>query len=60
MLYNVSLVNNNSITVIERCLFPVKFLDYNDEIWCDVIPINVGHVILDRSWIYDLDITIFG
>ena len=60
MPYNVSLVNNNSITVNERCLFPIKFLDYNDEIWCDVIPMNVGHVILDRSWIYDLDITIFG
>jgi hypothetical protein len=34
--YNVSWVNNNSIAVNERCLFPIKFLDYHDEIWCDV------------------------
>jgi hypothetical protein len=32
----VSWVNNNSIAVNERCLFPIKFLDYHDEIWCAV------------------------
>ena len=39
-------------------MFPIKFLKYHDEIWCGMTPINVGHVILDRPWIYDLDITI--
>ena len=39
--YNVSCVNNNSIAVNERCLFPIKFLDYHDEIWCDMILMDV-------------------
>ena len=56
--YNVSCVNNNSITVNDKCLFPIKFIDFHDEIWCNMIPINLGHVILGRLWIYDLDVTI--
>jgi len=58
--YSVSWVNDPSIAVKERCLFPMKILDYHDEIWCDVIPMDVGHVILGRPWLYDLDVTIFG
>ena len=58
--YNVSWVNDTSIAVKERCLFPIKILDYHDEIWCDVIPMNVGHIILGRPWLYNLDVTIFG
>ena len=58
--YNVSWVNNYSLAVNNKCLFPIKFLDHHDEIWCDVIPINVGHVILGRPWMYDLDVTISG
>jgi hypothetical protein len=57
--YSVFWVNDTSIAVKERCLFPIKILDYHDEIWCDVIPMNVGHVILGRPWLYDLDVTIF-
>jgi len=58
--YNVSWVNDTSIAVKERCLFLIKIFDYHDEIWCDVIPMDVGHVILGRPWLYDLDVTIFG
>jgi len=53
--YNVSWVNDTSIAVKERCLFPIKIFYYHDEIWCDVIPMDVGHVILGRPWLYDLD-----
>lgn len=55
----MSWVNNTSIAVKERYLFPIKFLDYHDEIWFDVIPMEVGHVILGRPWIYNLDIIIY-
>lgn len=58
--YNVSWVNNTSIVVKEKCLFPIKFLDYHDEIWSDVISKDTEHVILERPWIYDLDVTISG
>jgi hypothetical protein len=39
-------------------LFPIKFIDFHDEIWCNMIPMNVGYAILGRLWIYDLDVTI--
>jgi hypothetical protein len=58
--YSVSWVNDTSIAVKERCLFPIKIFDYHDKIWCDVIPMDEGHVILGRPWLYDLDVIIFG
>ena len=59
MSYNMSWVNNNSIVVNARCLFPMQLLDYHDEICCDVILMDVGYAIFGRPWIYDLDVTIF-
>jgi len=32
---------------------------YSDKIWCDVVTIDVGHIILGRPWLYDRDVTIF-
>ncbi|XP_035551732.1 uncharacterized protein LOC118349895 [Juglans regia] len=58
--YSVSWVDTSSIAVKERCLVPIQFLEYKDRIWCDVIPMDVGHVILGRPWLFDLDVTIHG
>ena len=43
--YSVSRVNDESIAVKERCAFLIKILDYHGEIWCDVISMDVGHII---------------
>jgi hypothetical protein len=58
--YKVSWVDTSSIDIKERCLLPIQFMSYKDEIWCDVIPIDVRHVIFGRPWLYDLDVTIYG
>jgi hypothetical protein len=58
--YSMSWVNNTSIVVKERFIFPIKLLDYHDEIWYDVISMDVGYIILSRLWIYKLDFTIFS
>ncbi|KAG6732889.1 hypothetical protein I3842_01G199200 [Carya illinoinensis] len=58
--YSVSWVDTSSIAVKERCLVPIQFLEYKDHIWCDVIPMDVSHVILSRPWLFDLDVTIHG
>ena len=34
--------------------------DYKDEIYCDVLPMDVAHVLLGRPWLYDLNVTNFG
>ena len=58
--YKVSWVDTSSIAIKERCVVPLQFLTYKVEIWCDVIPMDVGHIILDRTWLYDLDVTLHG
>uniref|UniRef100_A0A2N9IG07 RNA-directed DNA polymerase n=1 Tax=Fagus sylvatica TaxID=28930 RepID=A0A2N9IG07_FAGSY len=47
--YKVSWVDTSSIDIKERCLLPIQFMSYKDEIWCDVIPMDVGHVILEDA-----------
>ena len=33
---------------------------YQDDVWCDVISMDVGSIILGRPWLYDLDATLYG
>ena len=37
-----------------------QFVTYTDNVWCDILPIDVGHIILGRHWLFDLDVTIYG
>ena len=55
--YKVSWVDTSSIAIKERYVVPLQFLTYKAEMWCDMIPMNVGHIILGRPWLYDLDVT---
>ncbi|XP_057975437.1 uncharacterized protein LOC131162848 [Malania oleifera] len=41
----------------EKCLVPIKIADYEDEIWCDELPMDVAHILLGRPWLYDLDVS---
>ena len=34
--------------------------DCKDEIYCDVLPMDVAHVLIGRPWPYDLNVTNFG
>jgi len=58
--YKVTWVNSTSIDVKERCHVPIQFTTYSNNIWCDVVTMDVGHIILGRPWLYDLDVTIYG
>jgi hypothetical protein len=53
------MVDTSSITMTERRLVPIQFLHYKDKIWCDVIPMDVGHIIFDRPLLFDLDVMIY-
>jgi len=56
----VSWIDSTTLEVKQRCLVPVSFNNYKDKIWCDVITINVGQVILGRPWLFDKIVTIYG
>ena len=57
--YKVSWVNSASINVKERCLVSILFATYADKTWCDVITMDMGHIILERLWLYDRNVTIY-
>ena len=41
------------------CIVSIQMGDYKNEIYCDVLPMGVGHVLLGRPWLYDLNVTNF-
>ena len=42
------------------CLVSIQMGDYKDEIYCDVLPVNVSHVLLGHPWLYDPIVTNLG
>ena len=53
-------IDATSIPISTRCLVPITFASYHDQVWCDIIPIEVGSILLGRPWIYDVNVTIQG
>ena len=33
---------------------------YEDRVWCDVLEIDIAHILLGRPWLYDLDVSSLG
>ena len=58
--YEVSWVINSSLPVDKRCLLNIKILSYEDKVWLDVVPMDIGSIILGRPWLYDNDVRIQG
>ena len=45
---------------VKQHLVPVSFNHYKDKIWCDVITLNMGQVILGRPWLFDKNVIIYN
>ncbi|KAK8954863.1 hypothetical protein KSP39_PZI002830 [Platanthera zijinensis] len=58
--YRVHWVDKSAIQVTQRCLVPIRLASVEDKVWCDVIPMDVAHVLLGRPWLYDRDATCYG
>jgi hypothetical protein len=55
--YKVSwLQKGHQVNVTKQCLVDIKIGRYNDRILCDVIPMDVCHVLLGRPWQYDRNV----
>jgi hypothetical protein len=55
--YRVSwLQKGHQVNVTKQCLVEIKIGGYKDEILCDVIPMDVCHLLLGRSWQYERNI----
>ncbi|PKA45837.1 hypothetical protein AXF42_Ash021358 [Apostasia shenzhenica] len=51
--YKVAWVDETMIPVTQRCLVPIQLGTYSEKIWCDVLLMNIAHVLLGRPWLYD-------
>jgi hypothetical protein len=55
--YKVLLLQKgHQVNVTKQCLVEFKIGGYKDEILCDVIPMDVFHLLLGRPWQYDINV----
>ena len=48
------LKKGNEVKVTKHCLVPFSIQKkYFDEVWCDVVPMDVCHILLGRPWQFD-------
>ena len=53
-LYKVSwLQKGHQVMVSQQCQVDIKIGGYRDKILCDVIPMDVCHILLGRPWEFD-------
>ena len=45
--------DDHKVMVNERCLVKFKIGSYQDEVLCDVIPMDICHMLLGSSWQFD-------
>jgi hypothetical protein len=49
--YKVSwMQKGNEVTIGKQCLVEIKIGGYKDEILCVVIPMDICHILLGRTW----------
>jgi hypothetical protein len=54
-LYKVSwLQKGHQVMVSQQCQVEFKIGGYRNEILCDVIPMDICHILLGRSWQFDI------
>ena len=46
--FRVAWVNDHTLPITQRCLVSTQMGDYMDEIYCEVLPMDVAHVLLGR------------
>ncbi|XP_010529072.1 PREDICTED: uncharacterized protein LOC104806049 [Tarenaya hassleriana] len=51
------LKNQGEIEVSERVKIPFSIGRYHDEVMCDVVPMQAGHMLLGRPWQFDREVT---
>ena len=57
--YSIQWLNQGKgLQVNSRCLIPFTIgKNYQDELWCDIIPMDACHVLLGRPWLFDRRVT---
>ncbi|VVA41639.1 PREDICTED: gag-pol poly, partial [Prunus dulcis] len=51
--FHVGWVDKTRLPVTERCLVPLQLGPCHEQLYCDILPMSVAHVLLGRPWLYD-------
>jgi len=46
--YKVTWIDATFIDIQEKRQIPIQFATYTDKVWCDILSIDVGHIILGQ------------
>ena len=46
--YKAMWINDAFLAVTSRCIVPLQVAGYQEEVWCDILPMGVGSVLLGR------------
>ena len=56
--YHLQWLNECSeVKVTKQSLVTFKLGNYEDDVWCDVVPMHAAHLLLGRPWQFDRDVT---
>ena len=58
--YKAMWINETFLVVTKRCIVQLKVAGYREDIWCDILPMGVGSVLLGCPWLYDRDVAQLG
>lgn len=58
--YRVAWVDKTSMAVSKTCLERIQFTPYQEQIWLDVLPMDVAHILSGRPWLFNKSVTHFG
>ena len=53
----IAWVDKISLRISENCKVAPQLGAYSEKIWCNVLPIDVVHILLCRPWLYDKNAT---
>nr|DAD22643.1 TPA_asm: hypothetical protein HUJ06_024106 [Nelumbo nucifera] len=54
--YKTAWLNKMTLQVKQRALVSISYGSYVDDIWCDIVPMNVIHILLGQPWLYDRNV----
>ncbi|KAF7801795.1 uncharacterized protein G2W53_040906 [Senna tora] len=58
--FRVAWVDKTSLPVIQQCCVPIQLGEYQEDVLCDVLLMDVSHVFLGRPWLYDHNVISYG
>jgi len=56
--YTIKWLNQGKgLQISSRCLLSFSIVkNYQDEVWCDIVPMDACHVLWGRPWLFDIHV----